>query len=159
MYLLALLGVAFTSNKSVRVRVRRGGRKRPVRKGKTMGKPKNQGVTGLKSAKNLQQIAEERAARKAPNLRVLNSYWVNQDATYKFYEVILVDVAHQAIRNDVKVNWLARPEHKGRANRGLTAAGRKARGLRKKGHAATKTRPSKNANWKRRNTLSLRRYR
>jgi len=44
-----------------RVRIRRGGRKRPVHKGKTMGKPKNQGVTGLKYSRNLRSIAEERA--------------------------------------------------------------------------------------------------
>jgi large subunit ribosomal protein L15e len=61
-----------------RVRVRRGGRKRPVRKGKTMGKPKNQGVTGLKAKRNLQAMAEDRAGRRCANMRVLNSYWVNQ---------------------------------------------------------------------------------
>lgn len=61
-----------------RVRVRRGGRKRPVTKGKTMGKPKNQGVTGLKHKRSQQSVAEERAGRKATNLRVLNSYWVGQ---------------------------------------------------------------------------------
>lgn len=43
-----------------------------------MGKPKNQGVTGLKYKRNLRSIAEERAGRRAGNLRVLNSYWVNQ---------------------------------------------------------------------------------
>ena len=30
--------------------------------------------------------------RKAPGLRVLNSYWVAQDATYKFFEVNLLSV-------------------------------------------------------------------
>lgn len=48
---------------------------------------------------------------------------------------------------------------KHRELRGLTSAGRKARGLHGKGHLYHKTRPSKRANWKRRNTLSLRRYR
>jgi len=143
-----------------RVRIRRGGRKRPVTKGKTMGKPSNQGVKGLKFERNIRSVAEERAARRAPNLRVLNSYWVNQDATYKFYEVILVDHSHKAIRRDPRINWIVKPVMKHRENRGLTSAGRHHRGLvAKKGHFATKARPSVRANWKRRNTLSLRRFR
>jgi len=28
-------------------------------------------------------------------LRVLNSYWVAQDSTYKYYEVILMDPSHK----------------------------------------------------------------
>ena len=77
-----------------RVRVRRGGRKRPVPKGATYGKPTNQGVNQLKYQKSLRVTAEERVGRRCANLRVLNSYWVNQDATYKYYEVILVDPQH-----------------------------------------------------------------
>lgn len=61
-----------------RIRVRRGGRKRQVHKGKTMGKPKNQGVTGLKPKRSLQVVAEERVGRRCGGLRVLNSYWVGQ---------------------------------------------------------------------------------
>lgn len=41
-----------------RVRVRRGGRKRPVPKGCTYGKPKGHGVNHLKPTRNLQAIAE-----------------------------------------------------------------------------------------------------
>uniref|UniRef100_A0A7I4FUZ0 Ribosomal protein L15 n=1 Tax=Physcomitrium patens TaxID=3218 RepID=A0A7I4FUZ0_PHYPA len=61
-----------------RVRVRRGGRKRPVAKGIVYGKPKNQGITQLKFQRNLRSVAEERAGRKLGGLRVLNSYWINQ---------------------------------------------------------------------------------
>ncbi len=43
-----------------RVRVRRGGRKRPVVKGQTYGKPKNHGVNQLKFARNSQSVAEVR---------------------------------------------------------------------------------------------------
>jgi large subunit ribosomal protein L15e len=43
-----------------------------------MGKPKNQGVTGLKAKRSLQAVAEERVGRRVANLRVLNSYWINQ---------------------------------------------------------------------------------
>merc|ERR1711976_593209 len=57
-----------------RVRVRRGGRKRPVPKGATYGKPTNQGVNALKFARSLQAVAEERDARMGKDRRVRNSY-------------------------------------------------------------------------------------
>jgi len=105
-------------------------------------------------------VAEERVGRKANNLRVLNSYWINQDATYKYYEVLTVDPFHPAIRGDAKVNWICAATHKARDRRGLTSAGRKSRGLRKRGHRATNLiGSSRKAAWKRRNNLSLRRYR
>ena len=142
-----------------RVRVRRGGRKRPVAKGIVHGKPKHQGVVGLKFARSLRSVAEERVGRKLGNLRVLNSYWVGQDATYKFFEVILVDPSHKAVRRDAKINWIARPTMKHRELRGLTAAGKKYRGLQQKGRNDNKNRPSRSANWRRRNQVVLRRYR
>jgi len=71
----------------------------------------------------------------------------------------LVDVAHSAIRNDPRINWLTNPVHKHRELRGLTSAGKENRGLSGKGHRYHKARPSRRANWKRNNTLSLRRYR
>ena len=61
-----------------RVRVRRGGRKKPVSKGIVYGKPASCGIVGLKAARNLRNVAEERVGRKCGGLRVLNSYWVNQ---------------------------------------------------------------------------------
>ncbi|KAL2962358.1 hypothetical protein AAZX31_17G138600 [Glycine max] len=142
-----------------RVRVRRGGRKRPVPKGIVYGKPTNQGVTQLKFQRSKRSVAEERAGRKLGGLRVLNSYWVNEDSTYKYFEVILVDVAHTAVRNDPRINWLCNPVHKHRELRGLTSAGKSNRGLRGRGHLYHKNRPSRRATWKRNNTLSLRRYR
>jgi len=33
--------------------------------------------------------------KKLGGLRVLNSYWVAQDSSYKYYEVILVDIFHK----------------------------------------------------------------
>merc|ERR1712033_120650 len=83
-----------------RIRIRRGGRKRPVPKGATYGKPTNQGVNQLKFQRSLQATAEERAGRKCRALRVLNSYWVGEDSTYKYYEVIMVDPAHKTVRRD-----------------------------------------------------------
>ncbi|KAH8035880.1 hypothetical protein HPB51_010632 [Rhipicephalus microplus] len=129
-----------------RIRVRRGGRKKQVPKGCTYGKPKNHGVNSLKPVRNHQSIAEA--------LRVLNSYWVAQDSTFKYYEVILVDPFHKAIRRDPKANWICQAVHKHRELRGLTSAGRKSRGL-GKGHRYTKTvGGSRRACWKRRNTAA-----
>jgi large subunit ribosomal protein L15e len=142
-----------------RVKIRRGGRKKPVAKGIINGKPKYQGVVGVKATKSLKVIAEQRVGKRIHGLRVLNSYWVGQDATYKFFEVILVDTAHKAIRRDPKINWICKPPHKRREQRGLTSAGKKNRGLRKKGVRDNKNRPSQRANWKRRNAVVLRRYR
>merc|ERR1719352_1924615 len=143
-----------------RVRVRRGSRKREAPKGITYGKPVNQGVTQLKFQRSLRSVAEERVGRRAGNLRVLNSYWVNQDAVHKYFEVVLVDPSHNAIRNDPRINWICNPVHKHRELRGLTSAGRSARGLRLRGHRANKIKgSSRRANWLRRNQTSLRRYR
>merc|ERR1712000_615723 len=123
-----------------RVRVRRGSRKRRVSKGIVYGKPKGQGVTQLKFQRSLRSVAEERIGRRAGNLRVLNSYWVNQDATYKYFEVILVDPSHTTIRNDPRINWIVAPVMKHRELRGLTSAGRHNRGL--VGKDTATTRPS-----------------
>jgi len=142
-----------------RARVRRGGRKRPVPKGIVYGKPATQGIHQLKWERSLKSKAEERVARRCGNLRVLNSYWVNQDAAYKYYEVILVDPFHAAIRNDPKVNWICQPTHKHRELRGLTATGKKSRGQRGKGPKFSKRKPSRRSASKRNNILSLRRYR
>ena len=60
------------------------------------GKPVHQGVKKLKFARNLRSVAEERAARRCGALRVLNSYWLNEDSVYKYYEVIMVDPMHKA---------------------------------------------------------------
>ncbi len=127
----------------VRVRVRRGGlRKVRPRAGR---RPKRMGVKKYKPAKSLKFIAEERAARKFPNLEVLNSYWVGEDGRYKWFEVILVDPHHPVIQSDPKINWICQKQHKGRVFRGLTSAGKKVRGLRRKGRGAEKMRPSRKA--------------
>ncbi|OXB77753.1 UNVERIFIED_CONTAM: hypothetical protein H355_013141 [Colinus virginianus] len=160
-----------------RVRVRRGGRKRPVPKGATYGKPVHHGVNQLKFARSLQSVAEvtvlvvaqkigvtevtqeERAGRHCGALRVLNSYWVGEDSTYKFFEVILIDPFHKAIRRNPDTQWITKPVHKHREMRGLTSAGRKSRGL-GKGHKFHHTiGGSRRAAWRRRNTLQLHRYR
>jgi len=50
----------FTGFVIFRIRVRRGGRKRPVPKGATYGKPKSHGVNQLKPTRKLQSVAEVR---------------------------------------------------------------------------------------------------
>eukprot|EP01017_Pseudomicrothorax_dubius_P006780 TRINITY_DN11_c0_g1_i1.p1 TRINITY_DN11_c0_g1~~TRINITY_DN11_c0_g1_i1.p1 ORF type:complete len:245 (-),score=76.64 TRINITY_DN11_c0_g1_i1:144-815(-) len=142
-----------------RVRVRRGGRKRPVKHGIVYGKPKSLGVVQLKPQRSHRALAETRVGRRVPSLRVLNSYWVAQDGTYKYYEVILVDPFHKAIRRDGSINWISNPVHKHREQRGLTSIGKRHRGLRAKGHRDNKKRPSRRSNYLRRNRISLRRYR
>ena len=89
----------------VRVRVRRGGRRKPRPK---MGRrQKRMGVKKYTAAKSIQLIGEERVARKYPNLEVLNSYWVWEDGVSKWYEVILVDPNHPSIKSDKEVGWMS----------------------------------------------------
>ena len=149
----------------IRAAVRRGNRRRQPGnngsgKGIVYGKPKNAGINHKKFQRNCATVAEQRVGQKAANMRVLNSYWVNQDATYKYYEVICVDPEHKRIRNDPRINWIVNATHKHRECRGLTSMGRKARGFRQRGHLAKKLiGGSWKASWKRRNQLKLKRYR
>ena len=124
----------------VRARVRRGSfRKRTINKGR---RAKRKGITKITTGKNIQRMAEERTAKRYPNLEVLNSYWVGEDGKSKYYEVILVDPHHPVILADPKINWIAHRQHRGRAFRGLTSDGKRGRGLRNKGYGAEKVRPS-----------------
>jgi large subunit ribosomal protein L15e len=122
-----------------RVKVRRGGlrKKRPSR----ARKPAGMAIHKITASKNLQRIAEERSQKKFPNLQVLASYWVLEDGMQKWYEVILVDPNHPAIKSDKNVGWMA-TAHKGRVFMGLTPAGKRGRGLRNRGIGAERVRPS-----------------
>ena len=124
----------------VRTRVRRGS----LHKHRFTGgrKPRSRGLNKITLDKSLQQVAEERVGRHYPNMEVLNSYWVFDDGRHIYFEVILVDPHHPVIMADDRINWVCKPHHKGRANRGLTSAGKKSRGLRKKGIGSEHTRPS-----------------
>lgn len=98
----------------VRVKIKKGGRKRrAVHQGR---KPGKQGIRGYSTSKSLRLIAEERANDKYPNLEVLNSYYVTEDGKHKWFEIILTNLPQR-----------------GRVYRGLTAAGKKMRGLLHKG--------------------------
>ena len=130
----------------VRVKLLRGGRRR-----------KRQGVKGRKSRKqsvrkilkmNYRWVAEIRAARKYKNLEVLNSYWIGKDGKYYFFEIIMVDPSRPEIKNDPVLKWIVSGANRKRAERGLTSAAKKSRGLRSKSHDM-KVRPSLRA-WDRR---------
>ena len=124
----------------VRARVRRGGRRK---KRPSLGRrPKRMAVSKLVPKKSIQLIAEERAARKYPNLEVLNSYPLGADGRYHYYEVIMLDPNHPAIKKDPDYSWVADAAQRGRVHRGLTRAGRAARGLLRRGKGSEKVRPS-----------------
>jgi large subunit ribosomal protein L15e len=126
-----------------RVSVRKGtARKKRFTAGR---RSKRQGVNRIGRRKNIQRIAEERASRKYRNLRVLNSYWVGEDGSQKWHEVILLDPEHPAIENDDDLNWICEDAHSGRAFRGKTSAGQSNRGLQQRGKGTESTRPSTNA--------------
>jgi large subunit ribosomal protein L15e len=112
-----------------RVRVAKGGlnKERP-NKGR---RPKRMGVYGYSPGKSHKWIAEERAARKFPNLEVLGSYYVAEDGQHKYYEVIMVDPFHPSIKSSEQLKWLDSPTNRRRVFRGLTSSGKKGRGLRK----------------------------
>ncbi len=127
----------------VRQRVMRGGHRRPSKE--IGGRRSKRKSPRMNLRKNYQQIAEERSNKKFKNCEVLNSYYVANDGIYCWYEVILVDTSSPII-NDPRFAWLKERKHKGRVFRGLTSAGRKSRGLYKKGKGAEKARPSRRAN-------------
>lgn len=127
----------------VRVSVKRGTAHKT--RHKAGRRSKRQGVNRLTRRKNLQRIAEERSARKYPNLEVLNSYWVGEDGTQKWFEVILVDPEHPAIESDDDLNWVCETAQRRRVFRGKTAAGRRHRGLQNRGKGAEHVRPSRSS--------------
>ncbi len=129
----------------IRIKLLRGGRQR-IKYGRRGRKSKNLRLKKI-VGKSYQWVAEERANRKYPNLEVLNSYWVGQDGLRYWYEVVLIDPNNPVIMADKKINWIS--NQRGRVFRGLTSAGKKSRGLLKKGKGAEKIRPSLRAHKRR----------
>lgn len=123
----------------VRQRVDRGGRQRPqIRKvRKTSHSRQNKTLS-----KNYQQVAEERAARRFPNLEVINSYYVGKDGKHYWYEIIMADKYNPVVVHDLNLGWVANPAARRRAFRALTSAGKRRRGLFQKGVGVEKNRPS-----------------
>lgn len=121
-----------------RVRILRGGRKQTrINKARRSKRQTNRKILKM----NYRWVAEQRAARKFTNLEVLNSYPIGKDGRHYFFEIILVDPDRQEIKKDKTINWICKPENRGRVFRGLTSAGKKSRGLRRKSRQM-KVRPS-----------------
>jgi large subunit ribosomal protein L15e len=128
-------------NVVVRVKIGKGKRKTPDR-GRRRPAASGRFFTPGQSH---QAIAEQRVARRYPNLEVMNSYMLAEDGKSKWYEVICLDPDSPSVSKDKERKWITEKQHKGRAYRGKTSAARKSRGLRKKGIGAEKLRPSLNA--------------
>jgi len=111
-----------------RVRVGKGKRKRPKFKGGRV--PKKMGRF-FPPGKSNQLRGEEKAARKFPNLEVLNSYYVGEDGQYEWFEVILLDPQNPNVSKDNERSWISEKQHRGRVFRSLTSSGKRMRGLRK----------------------------
>ena len=124
--------------------VKKGSLSKPKIKGGR--KPSAKGISKITAGKSTKRIAEQRTAKRFPNLEVLNSYWVGEDGKNHFYEIILVDPVHPSVMKDSKINWITDVSNKRRVLRGKTSAGQKGRGLRHKGKGAEKIRPSLRAN-------------
>jgi len=108
----------------VRVKVSKGKSKRRLPSGGR--KPSKSGKYYTRS-KSMQAIAEERATKKFTNAEVLNSYFVGDSGTHSYYEIIMLDRDSPVIRSDPSFSRVI--AMKNRAVRGLTAAGRRHRGL------------------------------
>ena len=111
-----------------RVRVLKGKRKRRKFAGGRV--PKKMGRF-YSAGKSNQILGEERAARKFPNLEVLNSYYVGEDGDHAWFEVIMADPSNPSVAKDKERGWIAEKQHRGRVFRALTSSGKKMRGLRK----------------------------
>ncbi|MBI5225032.1 hypothetical protein HY989_04145 [Candidatus Micrarchaeota archaeon] len=71
-----------------RVRIKRGKRSRPKPdQGRKPGRNRKFVNPGI----SLQRYAEDKVARRFPNLEVLNSYIIGEDGMFKYFEVIMRD--------------------------------------------------------------------
>ena len=114
-----------------RVKTRRGSlnRIRPV----AGRRPTKLGVNRITLSKNYRWVAEEKAAKRFPNLTVLNSYYVAEDGRYKWHEVILVDPHHPSIIRDPNINWVCNPVLKAEFSEGSQVLERSRGGFGEKG--------------------------
>jgi large subunit ribosomal protein L15e len=114
----------------LRVRLNRGGRKRQ-RKSVKGRKTRKQTVRKVLKM-NYRQVAEIRVARKYRNLEVLNSYNIGKDGKHFYFEVIMIDPSRPEIKSDRVLKWITNDKNRNRAERGVTGAAKKGRGLKSK---------------------------
>lgn len=106
----------------VRIRVDKGRRMRRKPMG---GRKHKNNYRFVQPQLSHQAIAEQRVNRIYRNMEVLNSYWVGEDGTSKYFEVLLADPT----KPSVNVSSVMR---QGKAFRGLTSAGNSRSPSRKK---------------------------
>lgn len=123
---------------TIRVRIKRGGHKKPR---PNKGRRSKRLTSKMTLKMNYKWIAESRVQKKYKNLEVLNSYQIGKDGINYFYEVICIDPTKPEIKSDKQVGWISKPGHKNRVLRGKTSSAKKSRGLRNK-HPTSKVRPS-----------------
>ena len=126
-----------------RVRIRRGGHKKP----RPVKGRRSKRMTTRKTLKmSYQWIAQQRAERKYTNLVVLNSYQIGKDGSNYFFEVIMIDPQMPEIKNDPAYAWITKGTNQKRSMRGITSAARKSRGLNASIGRSPKVRPRGRAN-------------
>ena len=82
----------------VRIRVAAGGMRRP--RPVSGRRPKHMGVLRMKSDESVQSVAERRVKERHANLRLLGSYLLWVDGKHRWFECIMVDPNHPAIKKD-----------------------------------------------------------
>jgi large subunit ribosomal protein L15e len=63
-------------------------------------RPKHLGVTRIKAAVSMKQVAERRVLERYPNMKLFGSYFLYKDSLYHWFEVILADKSHKSITKD-----------------------------------------------------------
>jgi len=85
----------------VRMRVGTGGmRKQRPRGGR---RPKHLGVTRIKAAVSMKQVAERRVLERYQNMKLLGSYFLYKDGMHYWFEIILADPSHKRIAKDKEI--------------------------------------------------------
>ena len=82
----------------VRMRVGTGGMRRQRPRGGR--RPKHLGVTRIKAAVSMKQVAERRVLERHPNMKLLGSYFLYKDGMHYWFEIILADPSHPSIAKD-----------------------------------------------------------
>ena len=82
----------------VRMRVGTGGMRRQRQGGGR--RPKHLGVTRIKAAVSMKQVAERRVLERYPNMKLLGSYFLYKDGMHYWFEIILADPSHPSIAKD-----------------------------------------------------------
>jgi large subunit ribosomal protein L15e len=82
----------------IRIRIGAGGMRRP--RPVSGRRPKHLGVLRMKSDEPLQKVAERRVREKHTNLKLLGSYLLWVDGKHRWFECVMIDPIHPAIKKD-----------------------------------------------------------